>query len=593
MSSEYTNINICLVGCVSAGKSTILNAFFGQDYAQCKIKRTTMMPNKFIETNNVHEINSFDSINQTIFKVNKQIYEQTQIGTQLSLSDYGTELTFFVGSMEMNVNNKLKICVYDIPGLNDARTKDVYYNYLKTNFHKFNIILFVVDIKNGLNTSDEMDILNFLSDNIDKHKKESNKNISLLTVVNKADDMQLNGDNLEVLGELGEMFEQTSNTIKQVFTKIEMQSNLVGCIPICGLDAHLYRMIKKFKDINKLTDENILRIGINEEGSKFRKYTKDAQRSKVQAKLLDTEFVDDMIKLSGFSQIENALNDFIMVNGKTMVRENTFYEYDKLPKMTLDNMIDNLKSRVKLLLPLFDINDDTYSSEMSKVVKQMNTLIYGHINRTTHVNTIKEFYDNSFIKPIVSDKILWREISNFLDLISYPSYLTDRILEIICLDCCECIMHISCFLEYVQILENIHILNTKVVEILFTSIMSNSNCTETFLFDHLNINEIIAILEKLKKYNNFSHFLTFLVANYINNQITDPFQLTTVLLFLIHVDEVLMRQFVSDLRIEKGLCSTKKSKQAYFSTKKPEEIISPDAFKLLNYYIENLMNCKH
>ena len=36
------NINIAIVGCVSAGKSTIMNAMFCQDFSQCKIKRTTM-----------------------------------------------------------------------------------------------------------------------------------------------------------------------------------------------------------------------------------------------------------------------------------------------------------------------------------------------------------------------------------------------------------------------------------------------------------------------------------------------------------------------------------------------------------------------
>ena len=115
--SESNNINICLVGCVSAGKSTILNAFFGQDYAQCKIKRTTMMPNKFIETDDSRLIYSFEKMNQTISDTNKKIYTQTQNGETLDLKDYGGELIFYVESMEMNIGNQIKICIYDIPGL--------------------------------------------------------------------------------------------------------------------------------------------------------------------------------------------------------------------------------------------------------------------------------------------------------------------------------------------------------------------------------------------------------------------------------------------------------------------------------------------
>ncbi len=48
------NINICILGCVSAGKSTILNSLFCQDLSQSKIKRTTMMPLVFIETKDIN-----------------------------------------------------------------------------------------------------------------------------------------------------------------------------------------------------------------------------------------------------------------------------------------------------------------------------------------------------------------------------------------------------------------------------------------------------------------------------------------------------------------------------------------------------------
>jgi GTPase Era involved in 16S rRNA processing len=592
MSSEITYINVCLVGCVSAGKSTILNAFFGQDYAQCKIKRTTMIPNKFIETTNKKKINSFDSINSTISEVNKQIYKQTETKSHLSLADYGTELTFYVEPMQMNIgSNKEKkstyqICIYDIPGLNDARTKTIYYDYLKNNFHKFNIILFVVDIHSGLNTSDEMDILNFLATNICSTKVISEKNISLLTVVNKADDMQLDGDNLEVLGELGEMFDQTSNTVKQVFIKQNISPNLVGCIPICGLDAHLYRMIKKFKDINKLTDENILRIGINEEGSKFRKYSKEQQRSKVQAKLSDTEFVDDMIKLSGFSQIEDAITTCIRSRGKSMIGENTFYEYKKLPEMTIDNMIDNLKMRIKLLLPLSEIDDATYSAEMSRIVKLMNTLVYKKINQMTNLLHIKGFYDNNFIGPISEDKVMKREISDFFDLNVYPSYLTDRILELICVELSEKQITLSIFVLCIKMLEDIGIFDNKVIDLLFTSLMANPKYTQTIVFDQVSgfiIGDgVISFLEKLKTHENFIVFLRFFIANYIENKISDGTELTSILLFLTKNKELPLKQFIEDFRIEKGLCSTRKNKQAYFSNNQ----ISCDSKTLLSYYIE-------
>ena|SRR5271154_2078432 len=42
-------INIGLFGCVSVGKSTFLNAIVGRQYSDTEIKKTTMVPQIYIE----------------------------------------------------------------------------------------------------------------------------------------------------------------------------------------------------------------------------------------------------------------------------------------------------------------------------------------------------------------------------------------------------------------------------------------------------------------------------------------------------------------------------------------------------------------
>lgn len=563
--TNSTNINICLVGCVSARKSTILNAFFGQDYAQCKIKRTTMMPNVFVETDNKGKIDSYEKINRTIADVNAQIYAQTDRGTrQLRLDDYGEELTFYVESMEMNVGKQIKICIYEIPGLNDARTKEVYYNYLERNFHKFNIILFVVDIQSGLNTSDEMDILKFLSANISKHKTQSNKNISLLGIINKADDMQLNGNKLEVLGELGEMFAQSLNTINQEFTKNHIQDKLLGCIPVCGLDSHLYRMIRKYKDINKLSDENILRIGVNEEGSKFRRLTKQEQRRKIQEKIKDVGFVDDMIMLTGFTQIEQALNKYIGTNGSLMVMENLLYEYNKLDEMKSTNMITNIKKCIEILSGIIPFSLIKYEEEMKKVVKQINTIIFKKINTLSDPIEIKNYYDTSILNPFNNEKSIKTKISQFMNLSIYPNYFTDRVVELVINEFSEHPVPIM-KLNYINLFENIGNLKTEIIDIVIDSLMSNPRGTNTFIFNSItNTNpnqafyqDIIRQIDKIKISTKFIDFLRFLMANIYTN-ITKPEELVTKLLIFNRFEELPMRQFINDLRIEKNLIDANK-----------------------------------
>jgi GTP-binding protein EngB required for normal cell division len=561
-------INICLVGCVSAGKSTILNALFGQDYAQCKIKRTTMMPNVFMETDNKSQIDTLDKINKTISEINNQIYTQTENGLRpLKLSDYGNELNFYVGNMDLNLGNKIKICMYDIPGLNDARTKQIYYDYLRNNFHKFNIVLFVVDINSGLNTSDEMDILNFLAENIKSHKTKSNKNINMLTIVNKADDMQLGmGDKLEVLGELGEMFDQTLRTIKQTFTKKGIESSSMECIPICGLDAHLYRMIKKYKDINKLSREHILKIGINDEGSKFRGLNEQSQRTKVQNIIQNTQFVDTMIKLSGFSQIENCLRDFIGIKGSGMVKENILWEYGQIEEMNLTNFIQVLKKKIQTLSKLQILDQSYYNDEMKKVIKQTNTIIYKKINTMKNPHGIKEFFDNEFVNKIKSSNEIKLEFGKFFNLDVYPSYFTDKILELVIEEFSNNAVQVS-KLEYIYFFESIGNLESEVIDVILDSLMSNPRGMSTFEYNNYGSGfelKVIKLFEKIKKSVKFISFLRFFLANMYNSVFaTKPEDLVIKKIIFKKYGEIPMYEFIQDLRFEKKNLDSGKSIKNY------------------------------
>jgi len=83
------NINLCFVGGVSTGKSTILNAIFCEQLTQCKIKRTTMFPTIYIENDNDSDnLTSPESIYETISIKNKDIIEKTETGQKCETDDY-------------------------------------------------------------------------------------------------------------------------------------------------------------------------------------------------------------------------------------------------------------------------------------------------------------------------------------------------------------------------------------------------------------------------------------------------------------------------------------------------------------------------
>lgn len=559
MNNSNDCINICLVGCVSAGKSTILNAFFGQEYAQTKIRRTTMIPNKFIETTEQRLIDSFDTINQRISRINDEIYRQTEnLAKPLDLANYGNELIFHVDKMEMNVVNMLNICIYDIPGLNDAKTKKVYYDYLEKNFDKFNIILFVVDIMSGLNTADEMDILNLITKNIKKHKEQSNKNISMLTVLNKADYMQMDsGGRLEVLGELGEMYEQTSNTVRQEFTKAKLETHLLDCIPICGLDAHLYRMIKRHRNMNMLSREHILRIGVNEFGNRFRGYTEAQQRTEVN-KIIQNADIDQSIMLSGFTQIETYLNKYITTHGVRMVGENLLLDFGRIPEMKYENMIQILKQKITVLQKINQINNTLYNDEMKKLIKQLNTVIYKKINEMNNPFTIKHLYDTELIQRINAEPIISNAICpTFINPNTYPNFFTDRILELVITEYSEHIVPIS-KLSYIDLFENIGMFKIEVFDLLLDGMMSNPRGTNTFAFDNYGpgfSQKVIKILDKVKQSDKFIEFLRFFLAN-MYTTVIKPEELVSKVILFRKYGEIPLNQFLEDFRREKNTINT-------------------------------------
>ena len=171
--------------------------------------------------------------------------------------------------------------MYDIPGLDDGETKPIYFDWINNNFHKFDVVFFIVDIQRALNTSDERDILNLIADNIAKHK---DLNIKLVTLVNKCDDMYYDDKDCDssyfsfgkkpakehkerVLlmdEEYTEMFDQIKEVLKK--TAQEKQVKIAKYkFPISAEDAFIYRMYNENHEA-ELDIKFANKFGINEHG---------------------------------------------------------------------------------------------------------------------------------------------------------------------------------------------------------------------------------------------------------------------------------------------------------------------------------------
>ena len=77
-------INVAICGAVSAGKSTLLNSIFVASYSDMKIKRTTMTPQVYFETNKFTKKESKE-IKQKNTETNKLLYSKAP--TDLTMED--------------------------------------------------------------------------------------------------------------------------------------------------------------------------------------------------------------------------------------------------------------------------------------------------------------------------------------------------------------------------------------------------------------------------------------------------------------------------------------------------------------------------
>lgn len=436
VTAPIDSIRICMLGCVSAGKTTTLEALFlsEEKLSQTGMKRTTMVPTLFVEstepaTANIHEL---------IAAKNKDLITRSEKGEVLTLADC-KEMVFSVGKLDMSVKDPIAPCtVYDIPGINDARTKSVYYEYINKTFPEFNIIMFIVDINSGLNTADEMEIVQMLARNtkecLEKHKKK----VYTLVLVNKVDDMEMleKGGEPQLTGEYKEMFDQVNHTMQGEFTKVGMLDHLIAVIPMCSHDAYIYRMVSKYGDRFKLSDEQILKIGINEQGKKFSKKTPEERRAEIKKIVTDKKFVKDMIHLSGFQRVKERFNTHYLRHGQTMLVENVDYELSKHPTLTtVIQQANNLLTVPSLLnygtclrimkyvQPNAEFIASYFASTFDSVCDVVKSKLVGYTNLTSLLTDFASF--RAMFNSAMEDTLKLPEFPLFVVELSVPLMLND------------------------------------------------------------------------------------------------------------------------------------------------------------------------
>jgi predicted GTPase len=524
------NISIALLGTVSSGKSTLLNSIFCQELSQSSMKRTTMNPYFFIENDKKFNdlINPME-INKRISCINKEIVSKTESG---GIQKECTEVVFEVGKIDIDILKNQYVNLIDIPGLNDAQTKNIYFKYLQDNFFKFNIILFLVDIQSGLNTSDEMDILRLIVSETIREFNENQRIVYTLVVVNKCDDLQKNpndvsGKNqLVLIGELKEMYDQVQNTVKREFEAGGIKDCLIDIIPLCGIDSFLYRMIKKHGSNYQLKETDIVKIGTAEGGKRFSRKTKEEQLIEIKKIISDNDFVDEMIKMSGFSGLENVLKAFfdnqLNISNKLCVSNieyNMGFFSDICKKITEEASIEEISNIIieykNLLMKIKKIDEIAYQHRIAILISNISNGYKNVIMSLNDVKNIKKYYDN------MNENINKVFFPECYETYIYPKYVVDKITMLIKDKFTNSMISIADIIFNMNILKDIGCFNKLIVSNIFDLMISNIYEYKTFSFGTReefddNIKLIVDFFNSVKneiENYDFSYFVRFFIIN--------------------------------------------------------------------------------
>ena len=113
-----------------------MNSLFAETLSDMKIKKTTMCPQVYQTDKKLEKSKTYyKEIREKNKEINKQLYDTENKCTEVIYTVRPIHEIFD----DIKHNDKIEYRIYDIPGLNDSTTKEIFYKYVKDNFYKFDL----------------------------------------------------------------------------------------------------------------------------------------------------------------------------------------------------------------------------------------------------------------------------------------------------------------------------------------------------------------------------------------------------------------------------------------------------------------------
>jgi hypothetical protein len=410
-----------------------------------KIKRTTMIPQVYQCDPKIDKNKKYaKDIRAQNLEINNKIIKQTENKTALTIEDC-YEHVYKVPPIEnfIKLPNNTNVAIFDIPGLNDSQTKSTYFSYLNENFYKFDYILFVIEISRW--NYEEKEILKLLNENITNIKKKFNKDIKLLVVCNKCDNMGFNEETKQLVmddDELEEMYDQIINDLKD---ELKIQYDI---IKYSAQYTYIYRMLAAE---NNLDMKDLDKIGHDQFGrDNWTEIKKESTEQKLISILKNKIKLEVKLTRTGYSGLIKKITDSLSSIHEILISKIHVIE-DKILKkekqlVNVNYLFDNIYNYIKEIKNISkDVDFNSIIINIKEYWHNIFSSVYPFtvINSTNH-NHIKDNYYLTLLKlkskytevdfDKYIDNYVDRETEYFLsnlDTIISNSYTFDSFIEIL------------------------------------------------------------------------------------------------------------------------------------------------------------------
>lgn len=252
-SSNIASYNIFLVGEISSGKSSFINALCGYPQSCVSKQRETFNPLGFIfNEDNINNMKLNMTHMEELHNENRELRENINDIKLDDIKNIKWEKNHLIKIFE-DIDKEMRII--DFPGINDAEdTNNLFMNCIKENIDMCDLIIFITDANRAFNSTSEIEHYNNIRDMVIQQKNKG-KYVDLIVVVNKYDNDDIDNSDSEEDEDLIDIYERIQKKIDSNIYNIDNDK-------IFKFSSYKY-FIERFKE-NKLNMTNIPKTYIRE-----------------------------------------------------------------------------------------------------------------------------------------------------------------------------------------------------------------------------------------------------------------------------------------------------------------------------------------